>query len=324
MATTKDEDATEDENATEDETGTEAVARSRWLDFLAMLRVQFHAWWEGYEFVRPETLRDDAAGDGPSGWPAPRFQVVEGLWGQGFSTPGEKQHIMTLIKPLGLDRKKRVLDINPGLGGTTRIIAKETGAWVVGLESNEALVRNGMERSVLASLAEQAPIKLYHPPKLGIDEGTIDAVISKEALFTVADKGKLFQSIYDVLKPVGEFLFTDFLLANGKIKDAGVKSWMAEEKPQPMPWTLKLMTSRLEKIGFELRRSDDITDQLRRVVLLGWKQYVAGLKPDSLNEEGRAAMMGELELWTKRLALMESGELRCHLFHATKSALKPR
>ena len=36
-----------------------------------------------------------------------------------------------------------------------------------------------------------------------------------------------------------------------------------------------------------------------------------GLKPDSLNEEGSAAMMEELELWTKRLALMEAGELRC-------------
>jgi cyclopropane fatty-acyl-phospholipid synthase-like methyltransferase len=316
--------ATENDDATEDESGTETVARARWQDSLAMLRVNFHAWWEGYELDFPDTAEDDAGEDGPSGWSATRFQVVEGLWGQGFSTPGEQQHILALIKPLGLDRKKRVLDINPGLGGTTRIIAKETGAWVVGLESNESLARNGMERSILASLADQAPIKLYRPPKLGIDAGTIDAVISKESLFTVADKAKLFQSIYDVLKPVGEFLFTDFLLAKGKIEDAGVKSWMAEEKPQPMPWTLKLMTTRLEKIGFDLRRSDDITDQLRRVVLLGWKQYVAGLKPDTLNEEGSAAMMEELELWTKRLALMEAGELRCHLFHATKSALKPR
>lgn len=314
--------ATEDEVADGDESQTDAAARARWKDWLASFREYFHAWWEGYDLDWPDPAEALAEGGGPSGWTEPRVNVVEGLWGSGFSSPGEKQHILALIKPLGLDRKKRVLDINPGLGGTTRIVAKETGAWVVGLESDEELVRSGMERSALAGMMEQAPIKLYRPPKLGIDAGTIDTVISKESLFRIADKGKLILSIYDVLKPVGEFLFTDFLLANAKIKDAGVKSWMAQEKPQPMPWTLKLMSTRLEKIGFELRRSDDITDQLRRTVLLGWKQYVRGLKPDTLNEEGREAMMAELELWTKRLALIESGELRCHLFHATKSALK--
>ena len=63
--------ATEDDDATEDETGTETVARARWLDLLAMLRVNFHAWWEGYEADWPDTAEDDAGRTGRRVGPNP-------------------------------------------------------------------------------------------------------------------------------------------------------------------------------------------------------------------------------------------------------------
>jgi len=72
--------------------------------------------------------------------------------GEGFTTPGQAERMVQLIASLGLRRKMKELDIEAGLGGTTRLIAERTEAWVTGLESEEMLVRMGMKRSISAGL----------------------------------------------------------------------------------------------------------------------------------------------------------------------------
>ena len=71
--------------------------------------------------------------------------MVQRLWGDGFSSPGEAEHVMMLVKPLGLNETMGVLDLNPGLCGSTRVIADSTGAWVTGLEADADLAAAGME-----------------------------------------------------------------------------------------------------------------------------------------------------------------------------------
>ena len=54
----------------------------------------------------------------------------------------------------GLNEKMTVLDIGARLGTTARLIAKETGAWVDGIEQNDALVEEAARLSAMEGLAK--------------------------------------------------------------------------------------------------------------------------------------------------------------------------
>ena len=115
-------EAPSSETSAEGEDGSES-ASSKFSPILARL----NAWWEGDEYAgelptaeEPEPAAAPAAAAEPEiNWSPARCEVVQRLWGDGFSSPGEAEHVMMLVKPLGLNETMSVLDLNPGLGGPT-------------------------------------------------------------------------------------------------------------------------------------------------------------------------------------------------------------
>lgn len=290
-----------------------------------LLRGRLHAWWEGYDFepAEPAPEVDDApepepAPPTPEEWTQARQEIVQKLWGEGFSTPGEAEHVKMLVKPLGLTEKQSVLDINPGLGGTSRVVAEDTGAWVTGLEADNDLATAGMEISVMSGMAKKAPIQFFTPPKIDIRGHTMDAVVSKEGLYVLPEKEIVFEEIYKVLKPVGQLLFTDYMLPKNDHTSPALEAWIAAETPTPIPWSVDQTVARLKDIGFEVRISEDMTDGVKSLVMKGWQSLVAGIEPGQLSQAAAGAVVGEAEIWCRRLALFEAGDLRCYRIHALK------
>lgn len=226
------------------EDGDEGLSEAGRFD---LLRGRLYAWWEGYDYelVDPEPVVDASpepaptpAASTPEELAQARREILQRLWGQGFSTPGEAEHVKMLVKPLGLTEKQSVLDINPGLGGTSRVVAEDTGAWVTGIEADNDLATAGMELSVLAGMAKKAPIQLFAPPKIDLRERTMDAVISKEGFYVLPEKEILLEEIYKVLKPVGQLLFTDYMLPTDDHTSPALEDWIAAENPTPIPWSV--------------------------------------------------------------------------------------
>ena len=166
-------------------------------------------------------------------WSATRLDVAEKLWGEGFVSPGSEDYLPTLVKPLGLNPAMSVLDLGAGLGGTTRLMAKQFGAWVTGLESSPLLVKAGMERSYKLGLVRQAPIQAYDPEAFRYPK-RVDAVFAKEAFFTVIDKAGLLDNLVVVLKPRGQVLFTDYVTDPGGLESPALASWAAREPVEPI------------------------------------------------------------------------------------------
>ena len=314
-------EAPSSETSAEGEHDSES-ASSKFSPILARL----NAWWEGDEYAgelpaaeEPEPAAEPAAAAEPEiNWSPARCEVVQRLWGDGFSSPGEAEHVMMLVKPLGLNETMSVLDLNPGLGGSTRVIAESTGAWVTGLEADADLVAAGMEISVKAGMAKKAPIVLYTPPKIELDGTAMDAVISKEALYAMPEKELLFEEIFKALKPTGQVLFTDYMLPAEDTASAGLDAWLAAERPTPRPWTKDQTVSRLTDIGFQVRVNEDITDQIKSLVIKSWAGLISGLKPGQVPREAALAIVLEAEIWCRRLALFDANELRCYRIHALK------
>jgi ubiquinone/menaquinone biosynthesis C-methylase UbiE len=310
--------AAPDETETED--ADDSGARS-----LAPFRARFRAWWEGYDY-EPDEAEDERIGGGepaarvahPAGWSNARCDAVQSLWSKGFSTPGEAEHVMMLVKPLGLDEKNSVIDLSAGLGGSTRVIASETGAGVTGFESDPELVAAGMKLSVMAGMAKRAPVVAYKPPVIDARDKSVDAVISKEAIYALPEKETLFEEMYRVLKPVGQVLFTDYVVPEEGHGSPALEQWIASEHPTPMPWCPERTVARLRDLGFEVRIAEDMTAVLKGLVVNGWKNLANSLRAGAVHKETALAIADEAELWTRRLALFDSGDLRCYRFHAMK------
>ena len=128
-------------------------------------------------------------------------------------------------------------------------------------------------------MAKKALVQLYTPPKIDLDGPGMDAVISKEALYAMPEKEILFEEIYKALEPSGQVLFTDYMLPSEDTSSAGLDAWLAAERPKPQPWTKDQTVSRLTDIGFQVRVNEDITDQVKSLVIKSWAGLISGLKP---------------------------------------------
>ncbi|HYE52084.1 MAG TPA: methyltransferase domain-containing protein [Azospirillaceae bacterium] len=304
------------------------------------IRERFIAWWEGYDLAAMLSRRQAKAGDGggtdgaASGqaagdgkhlnrsgkplWTATRIQVAEKIWGDGFATPGGDEHIPTLVKPLGLNPAMSVLDIASGLGGSTRAMAKQFGAWVTGLEANPTLAEAGMFRSHKAGLARQAPVQGFDGEKFSWPK-RVDAVFAKEGFYTIQNKDGLLDGVERCMKPRGQFLFTDYVTDKNTPKGRNYQGWLDHEPTTPHPWAVDQYVSALEQRKLDIRIAEDITDMHRSLILNAIQNLVMHLEKHSMDNETKIAVVEEVELWARRVAALEGG-LRVYRFYAMKPA----
>ena len=297
------------------------------------LKTKFMAWWEGYDLSRSRRKREkqeakDAseaennnalAGLNRHGkplWSANRIEVAEKIWGPGFVLPGGVELITTLLKPLGLNPAMTVLELGCGLGGTTRVMAA-TGCWATGLEASPFLAEQGMLRSTKAGLAKQAPVQVYDPENLKYAK-RVDAVFAKDVFYTIKDKSTLFDRVEAILKPRGQFLFTDYVIDPEKRNAPAIVSWCDREPLEPNLWTLQGALDAFAQCNLDLRVHEDITLPHRAQILAAIKSLTEHLEKHYLDKETKINVIDEVETWAQRVAALGSG-LKCYRFYALKA-----
>lgn len=298
------------------------------------LKERFLAWWEGIDVQR---RRDDAGEEtaapgeeagqsstkhlnrkGKPLWTATRIEVVEKIWGPGFSSPGGDEFIPTIVKPLGLNPAMSVLDIGAGLGGATRAMAKQYGTWVTGVEGNPVLAEAGMFRSQKSGLARQSPILSTDLENFTWNK-RVDAIFSKETFYTIRNKDKLIDSIEAVLKPRGQLLFTDYVIDPGHARGRDFDGWMHAEPSEPTPWTVEQYAAALAQRNLDIRITEDNTDTHRALILNAIQELVKHLETVAMDHDTKLAVVEEVEMWARRVAALSSG-LRYYRFYALKPA----
>ncbi len=290
------------------------------------LRERFQAWWDGEEILEP--LAESALEPEPKHevhyeapkqhWETSRVSLVQDVWGEGFASPGGRDHVLTMIKSFALDPAMTVLDLGAGLGGATRTMCSKFGVWVTGFEVDEALAEAGMALSVKAGMGEKAPIKAFDPDKFEHKQKSVDCVFSKEFLFTVGDKTKFLTVIEGLLKPKGQFLFTDFILATPSLRSPILETWIEHEPLKPHPWALEDYQETLATVHLDIRVAEDVTKMFRAMVIKGWADYTQSTRRGSIGEEAAPALVDEVELWSRRIQAIDSGDLKVCRVHAFK------
>lgn len=299
------------------------------------LRTRFAAWWEGCD---PETPAAGAEAEdatppaaepstakkaseaglnrhGKPLWNATRLDVAEKLWGRGFTTPGGEEHALYLVRPLGLNPAMSVLEIGAGLGGLCRAAAEKSGCWTTGLEASPLLAKIGMERSCDAEMAKRAPIRTFDPENFSYDK-RVDALVCREAMFTVTDKDQLLDGMESRLKPRGQLILTDYVVApDAQLR--GLERWAAGEPQEPYLWAARDFTDGLAQRNLDLRIAEDVTDAHKTLIMTGLNAFTAYLTGHAMDNETKGFVLAEIELWARRVQAFEAG-LRLYRFYALK------
>ncbi len=125
---------------------------------------------------------------------------------------------------LELSAEDQVLDVGCGFGGTSRFAADQYGCNVTGIDLTPEFVRTG--RALCSWVGMTDRIKLHEGSALAMpfEDSQFDAAFMLHVGMNIADKAKLMQEVFRVLKPGGTFGVYDVMLLG------------ANELVYPVPW----------------------------------------------------------------------------------------
>lgn len=309
------------------------------------IKWRMKAWWEGYDLddvkavlarggdveeelgnnpTTPEPESEEES-DAPEAmvWDDKRLETAQLIWGEGYCGPGGSEYVTSMSKLLGMTSKMSVAVIGAGLGGPSRVLAEEFGAWITGYEESKNLAKKGMELSTKAGLESKAPIQNFDPIAEEPFDRTFDRAYSKEALYTVENKPKLLRNVFENLKDGGLFLINDYVLGStNALANKDVQKWLRQEPTQPHPVTSKDMEELLTDRGYKLRVNEDITDLYIDMIAKSWAGVSDVIESLNNNPEDQTEtiqrLVKEAEFWMLRSKIMKDGHVKVWRFLAYK------
>ncbi len=170
-------------------------------------------------------------------------QLLERLWGEhihlGFYDATSQKmdfreakvaFVHKLVEWSGLDKLpkgSRILDVGCGIGGSTRILAKDYGFEVIGISISSAQVRRASE---LTSDQLTCSFQVMDALHLNFPESTFDGVWSVEVGPHIQDKQKYADELLRVLRPGGVLAVADWNkrnLQDGEI--VAIEKWVMRQ-----------------------------------------------------------------------------------------------
>ena len=113
-----------------------------------------------------------------------------------------------------LDTSARVLDIGAGYGGAARWLAKTYGCHVTALNLSEVENTRNREMSAQQGLADKIEVIDGAFEQIDAPDDSFDVVWSQDAILHSGDRDRVLDEVARVLKPGGEFVFTDPMQAD--------------------------------------------------------------------------------------------------------------
>jgi len=198
------------------------------------------------------TLKDvNAVYEGPEG------ELWELIMGEQIHVGGFASS-MELAQKAGIKEGQRVIDLCSALGAGLRFLIKNFGVKGCGLDGTKKMLEKAAERSARDGMNGNLEFKLGDVTAIPWGDGEFDVVWGEDAWCYVVDKDKLVSEAARVLKPGGTIAFTDWVEGTAGLNDADAERI---ERFMKFPYleSGKGYEALLEKHGFEVRVSDDLT-----------------------------------------------------------------
>lgn len=160
-----------------------------------------------------------------------------------------------------LDAESRVLDIGAGYGGSARHLAKAHGCHVTCLNISETQNDTNRHKTLRAGLTDR--ITVLHGVFENIPEadGSYDVVWSQDAILHSDQRRQVLSEVFRVLKPGGEFIFTDPMQADDCPLD--VLQPVYDRLSLTSLGSFRFYRETAQSLGFEVVEQRDLTQHLR-------------------------------------------------------------
>jgi SAM-dependent methyltransferase len=260
---------------------------------------------------------DDAAA------PLDPMTVRQWLWGPGFTIPGNADYVLKLVKPFAPNPAMSLLDVAAGLGGPARAIAAAFDTYMSGLERDADLARRGMELSVAAGQQKHAPIGAMDPESFELKSGAFDGILGRGATYMVQDKERFLRVLLLALKHRGQLLLTDYVVDPALAARPELAVWSSQQPNRPSLWTLQQYVDCLKSLGCDIRITEDITQDLKLQIVLGWDHLVHAVDIKALPRQHKVTIVNEAEHWVKTIMALDAGVVKAYRFYALAGTARP-
>ena len=241
------------------------------------------------------------------------------LWGEGFLSPGGSGEVATLVKGTGLEGKT-VLDIGCGLGGVDLLLVKEHGAGrVAALDIEPKLIELAREKAADAGLSGRIDYRLVKPGPLGFDHESFDIVFSYNAIIHIEDTAGLFADVYNVLRPGGRLVMSDWMRGSNPDASASERLWKLEGLTVN-PDTLEERLAVLTDAGFVDLTTRDRTQVIAKILREDYERLAGPLKAEMIALVGERQYRSGLEIRELMYAAMATRALGAAHMWARKPA----
>ncbi len=156
--------------------------------------------------------------------------------------------VVKLASMLNLDSSKKVLDIGAGYGGTARYLVKTTGCYADCLNLSEIQNERNRHLNQEQSLTDKINVIDGNFEAIPAEANQYDVIVSQDAILHSGQRDKVLQEVERVLKPGGEFIFTDPMQSDDC--PAGVLQPVLDRIHLETLGSISFYQQQLEKLGF--------------------------------------------------------------------------
>jgi ubiquinone/menaquinone biosynthesis C-methylase UbiE len=193
---------------------------------------------------------------------------------------------MTLLRrmaqALAVGPGATLIDLGCGRGGPSLWVARETGASLVGVDLSSVAVEHAARRPTEFGVEGRARFEVGDLTALRFADGTFDAAMSVDVLWTVPNRLAALSEVARIVKPGARFVFTN---------------WDRDLAPPGTPPPVNDHRPLLREAGFAIETYEDIPEaELQRRAI--YERYVAS--QEALEHEMGAEAARALQFEARR------------------------
>lgn len=156
-----------------------------------------------------------------------------------------------LVRRLSITPESSILDVGSGFCGLPRYIARNTGCrMVTGLNLSEKENAYAREKNREEGLDNRINVVDGDYNDMPFEDGEFDILVSQDAMLHSPDKGRLIHECARVLKPGGQFVFSDILKMPSLSREEAERVYARVKTPHLA--TYELYKEKLTEAGFEV------------------------------------------------------------------------
>lgn len=243
---------------------------------------------------------------------------LEWLWGAGFLSPGGPEEVSEILRGTDIQGKS-VMDFGCGIGGIDQLLVNTHGAAkVTGLDVVQSLIERARADAEKLGLSSRVEYLVADSDELQFADESFDVVFTKDTVVHIADKPKVYEEFFRILRKGGVLAGSDWLGSENTASSERVAEWLDFSQLDFHFCMASELHDCLGSAGFESIKLRDrnawyrraVRDEIERVSGETGREYAQRFGQEQANYRRKSSTL-------KRI-VVDAGELRPTLFRAAK------